>query len=148
MGNKKMQVTVKQGAGFKTECRAGKHTLFIDQPTETGGTDAGPTPLDYQLMALGGCIAAVGRIIASQRKLALRGIEVALEGELDTSRLLGKTTSNRAGFVGITARVKIDADLPQAEKEKLVHEIEERCPVSDNLANVTPIQVVLADQPR
>ena len=145
MATKKMQVTVKQGAGFKTECSAGKHMLIIDQPAEAGGTDAGPTPLDYQLIALGGCVAAIGRIIASQRRLVIRGIEVALEGELDTSRLLGKVSPNRVGFAGITARVKIDADLTPVEKEKLLHDIEERCPVSDNLKNITQIDITLAD---
>ena len=145
MATKKVQVTLKQSAGFKTECYAGKHTLIIDQPVEAGGTGAGPTPLDYQLIALGGCIAAIGRIIASQRRLVIRSIEVALEGELDTSRLLGKASPNRVGFAGITARVKIDTDLTPSEKEKLVKEIEERCPVSDNLKNITPINVMLAD---
>ena len=81
MATKKVRVEIKQGAGFRTECRSGKHTVIIDQPATAGGTDAGPTPLDYQLMALGGCIAAVGRIIASQQRLAIRGIEVVAEGE-------------------------------------------------------------------
>jgi len=144
MAIKKAQVEVKQGAGFRTECRAGKHTMIIDQPAVAGGTDAGPTPLDYQLMALGGCITAIGRIIASQRRLAIRGIEVVVEGELDTDRLLGKASPNRVGFAAITAHVKIDADLTPAEKEKLLHEIDGRCPISDSLTGATPVNVVLA----
>ena len=145
MATKKVQIEIKQGAGFRTECRSGRHTMIIDQPAAAGGTDAGPTPLDYQLMALGGCIAAIGRIIASQRRLAIRSIEVVVEGELDTDRLLGKASPNRVGFAGITVRAKIDADLTPSEKEKLVKEIDERCPVSDNLKNTTPINVMLAD---
>jgi putative redox protein len=145
MAAKKVQVTIKQGAGFRTECRAGRHTLIIDQPADAGGTDAGPTPLDYQLIALGGCIAAIGRIVANQRRLAIRGIEVAVEGELDTNRLLGKPSPNRVGYAAITARVKIDADLTPTEKEKFLHEIDERCPISENLQNATPVSVTLAD---
>ena len=120
MPTKIVQVEIKQGSGFKTECRAGKHLVVIDQPAPAGGTDAGPTPLDVQLMVLGGCVAAIGRIIANQRKLAVRGIEVAVEGEIDTDGLLGKPTDKRVGFSAITARVKIDADMTSAEKEKFL----------------------------
>ena len=144
MSAKKIMVEVKQGAGFRTECKAGKHTVIIDQPASGGGTDAGPTPLEVQLMALGGCVAAIGRIIAMQRKIALRGIEISIEGELDTDRLLGKHSDKRAGFSSIAARAKIDADLSPAEKETFLHAIEERCPVSDNLANATPVSITLA----
>ena len=143
MAAKKVQVEIKQGAGFRTECRAGKHVVVIDQPVAAGGTDVGPTPLDYQLIALGGCIAAIGRIIANQRRLPIRGISVTVAGDLDTDRLLGRASPNRVGYAAITARVEIDADLTPAEKEKLVHEIDKRCPISDNLKNLTTVNVVL-----
>ena len=143
MPAKSLLVEIKQGAGFRTECRAGKHVVIIDQPAPAGGTDAGPTPLDVQLMALGGCITAIGRIIANQRKLAVRGIEVTVEGEIDTDGLLGKPSDKRVGFTAITARVKIDADMSSAEKEKFLHDIDARCPISENLQNATPVNVVL-----
>jgi uncharacterized OsmC-like protein len=95
-------------------------------------------------MALGGCVAAIGRIIANQRKLPVRDLEVSVEGDLDTDGLLGKPTGKRVGFSAITARVKIDADMSAAEKEKLLHEIDERCPISENLKNITPVSIVLA----
>ena len=143
MPAKKVKVEVIQGANFKTECRAGKHRVIIDQPVNAGGTDAGPTPLDIQLMALGGCIAAIGRVVAMQRHLNVRGFEVLLEGELDTDGLLGKLADKRVGFSAITARVKIDSDLGRAEQQKLLAEIEKRCPISDNLQNSTPVEVEL-----
>jgi putative redox protein len=144
MPAKKVQVEIRQGQGFRTECRAGKHVVIIDQPAPAGGTDAGPTPLDVQLMALGGCVAAIGRIIANQRKLAVRGLEVSIEGDIDTDGLLGKASASRVGFSAITARVKIDADMSAAEKEQLLHDIDVRCPISENLQNATPVSMVLA----
>jgi len=67
-----------------------------------------------------------------------------VEGELDTRRLLGRPSPDRVGYKSLTARVKIDCDLPREEQEKLLHEIDARCPISDNLLNVTPIHVTLA----
>jgi len=144
MPSKNVHVEINQANSFKTDCVAGRHTVVIDQPVAAGGTDAGPTPLDYQLFALGGCIAAIGRIIVNQRKLPVRGFRVSVTGELNTDRLLGKPVSARVGFSAIQATVSIDADMTPAEKEKLLHEIDERCPISDNLQNATAVTVKLA----
>jgi putative redox protein len=47
-------VTVHGGAvGLKQEISVGKHRLIADEPVEGGGTDAGPTPYDHLLIALG-----------------------------------------------------------------------------------------------
>jgi len=145
MAAKKVLVEVRQGEAFKTECTAGKHTVIVDQPAAAGGTDEGPTPLDYQLISLAACIAAVGRIIANQRRLPIRGIRVSVEGELNTDRLLGKATQDRAGFSSFKAAVVIDADLSLEEKAKLVHEIDDRCPISDNLKNPARVAIALAE---
>ena len=140
---KKLKVELKQGAGFTTECRAGKHVLHIDQPAAAGGADTGPTPLEAQLIAMGACLTAIGRIAANQRRLPVRAIEVEVEGDIDTDALLGKPTSARVGFSSIVARVTIDADLSPEEKAALLHDIDARCPISDNLNNPTAVQVVL-----
>lgn len=144
MAVKKVQVEVKIGEQFKTECRAGKHLVIVDQPVQGGGSDAGPTPLDIQLMALGACIAAIGRITAMQRRLAVRGITVALEAEIDTDGLLGKPTRARVGFSSIKASVRVDGDLSIAEKTKFLHDVDARCPISDILKNAVPVSISLA----
>jgi putative redox protein len=41
------------GAGLKQEILVGKHRVVADEPEEGGGADAGPTPYDYVLAALG-----------------------------------------------------------------------------------------------
>jgi len=144
MPAKTIQVELEQIHSFRTEGRAGKHTVIIDQPAAAGGTDAGPTPLDYQLIALGGCLAAIGRIIANQRRLPIRGFRVTVTGEINTDRLLGKPATTRVGFSAIQASVSVDADLTTEEKEKLLREIDERCPISENLQAPTPVTIKLA----
>ncbi len=87
---------------------------------------------------------AVGRIIANQRHLPVRSIRVSVEGELNTDRLLGKAAQDRVGFSSIRAVVEIDADLSREEKARLLQEIDDRCPISDNLKNPTPVAIALA----
>lgn len=141
MAVKKVQVEVKQGEGFRTECKAGNHVVIIDQPAP-GGTDGGPSPLEVQLMALGGCIAAIGRIVAKQKKLTVRGFEIALEADIDTEGLLGRP-GKRVGFSAINVHVKIDADMSETEKAQYLHEVDSRCPISDILQHATPVSVTL-----
>jgi putative redox protein len=47
-------VTVRGGVGsFAQDVVVGRHHLTADEPAEAGGTDAGPSPYDYLLVALG-----------------------------------------------------------------------------------------------
>jgi uncharacterized OsmC-like protein len=143
MPKKNVVVHLTQKDGFKIECKAGKHILYIDQPAEGGGSDAGPTPLDFQLMALGGCFATIAKIIALQRKLKIHGIELTVEGEINTDKLLGKSSPERTGFKKITVHVKIASDMTAEEKEQFIHEVDQRCPISDSLQNQTEISFML-----
>ena len=136
---KKVEIRATMGADMKIECNAGQHTVLIDQPKSGGGTDTGPTPLQYLFCALAGCIGSIARIAAHQKKIALRGMEVTVSGELDVETLLGKAKVNRAGFGGITVRVKIDADLTDEDKTEFLREVDERCPVSDNIRHLTTV---------
>lgn len=40
-------------SGFAQEILAGRHRLTVDEPLAAGGADAGPTPYDLILAALG-----------------------------------------------------------------------------------------------
>jgi putative redox protein len=47
-------VVIRGGAsGFAQEVVAGSHRLAADEPVAAGGTDTGPSPYDYLLVALG-----------------------------------------------------------------------------------------------
>ncbi len=141
---KKVEVRATLGPSMKMECRAGQHVVFIDQPRPAGGTDAGPTPLEYLMCSLAGCIGSIGRIVAHQKKIALRGMEITVGGDLDVDTLLGKSKQNRAGFGTIAVRVTIDADLTDEQKREFLKEVDERCPVSDNLKLGTRVTTELA----
>lgn len=120
------------------------HKIVIDQPVNAGGGDSGPTPLELMFAALAGCIGSIGRIVAMQKRIDLKGMDIKVEGELDTDGLLGKPIDGRVGFEGITITVDVDADMTDEEKIAFLHEVDARCPVSENLLNSTPVKVALA----
>jgi putative redox protein len=142
---KKVEAIARLGPGFKIEVKIREHSLIVDQPKASGGNDQGPTPLEYLMLSLAGCIGAIGRIIANQRKLPVRSMDIAVEGDIDVDVLLGKSEEPRAGFTAIRARVKIDADMTVEEKRKFLHDIDLRCPISDNIARPTPVSLVVEE---
>jgi putative redox protein len=138
---KTISITAKLDEKFKVEVKAGDRIMYVDQPKAAGGTDAGPNPLEYFFTSLAGCIATAARIIANQKRITLSGMEMKVEGEFDTETLLGKSTENRAGMTGIKVSLNIDSDMSTEEKNAFAKEIENRCPISDNIANTTPLTI-------
>lgn len=144
MAQKSVVVESKLGDKFLIESDIRGHKVVIDQPANAGGTDTGPTPLELMLASLAGCIGTIGRIVAMQKRIELRGMEIKVEGPLDVDGLLGKPIDGRVGFEGFTITVDVDADMTDEEKNTFIHEVDARCPVSENLLNATPITVKLA----
>ena len=116
---------------------------MVDQPVASGGTDLGPTPLEFLFISLASCIMTIGYIIAMQRQLPVRKIEVHIEGDFDTDIFLGKSTKTRAGFSDIRVQTKIDADMSQEEKLKFLMDVDARCPISDNIHSLTLIKFMV-----
>jgi putative redox protein len=138
---KTISIEAKLDEKFKVEVKVGDRIICVDQPKAAGGTDAGPNPLEYFFTSLAGCIATAARIIANQKRIKLNGMDMKVEGEFDTEILLGKSTENRAGMTGIKVALTIDSDMSKEEKNAFIKEIESRCPVSDNIANTTPLTI-------
>lgn len=140
-----IKVGAEMGTGFSTKINCA-HPFVIDQPKQAGGNNEGPNPLEVFLATLPACICAIGRIIANQRKINLRGIDVEAEGDIDKDFLLGKATQGRAGFTEIRSYVNIDADMTKEEKEEFLNEIAARCPIADNMAQNTVLKPVVTEQ--
>ncbi len=139
-----MKVSAEMGTSFATQINC-SHPFVIDQPKMAGGNDEGPNPLEIFLSSLPACICAIGRIIANQRRIDLRGISVEVQGDIDKDFLLGKTTEGRAGFTELRTFVDIDADMSIEEKETFLNEIAVRCPIADNIAQTSVIKPVVVE---
>ena len=60
-----------------------------DHPPVLTGSDAGPTPVEYLLVALGSCLTAGIGNIAAVRGVTLSSVEAVVEGDIDLSGILG-----------------------------------------------------------
>lgn len=143
MAMKTLRATGHMGAGMTIEITCGEHKVYMDQPKNAGGADLGPAPPELILAAYAGCVGSIGRIIAFQEKITLRGMTFVVEADYDPDRLLGRKTEARPGFQEMRLKVNIDADLDDETKQAFLDKIEQRCPVGDNLINSTKLITLL-----
>lgn len=139
MSLKTLRATGHMGAGMTIEIMCGEHKVYMDQPKNAGGADLGPAPPELILAAYAGCVGSLGRIMAHQEKINLRGMRFEVEADYNPARLLGRESTDRTGFQEVRLKVEIDADLDDAAKQDFLGRIEARCPILDNLANETPV---------
>ena len=137
MAVKTIQVQGELDSSMKIAVNCGNHQLIMDQPKGAGGQDSGPTPLEAMLATIAGCFGTVGRIIAHQQKLPLSGMQFSIEADYDPAVLLGKPSEARAGFSEVRVKVDIQGDMDDSTKQSLLEQIEQRCPIADNLLRGT-----------
>ena len=137
--SKVISVSTSMKAGAQVHADIRGHKVTIDQPKQAGGTDEGPTPLEFFLFSLAGCIQSIARIAATQQKIEMRSIDIDVEATLNPAGLLGKETEDRVGFQTITVKAQIDADLTDAEKTEFLDAVCDRCPLHDNIRLATVV---------
>jgi len=127
----------------KTVVKARGFEIIIDEPESLGGTNEGANPVEYMLAAFCGCINVMGHVIAKEMEFELRSLKIKMCGNLNPQRLFGSSFEERAGYKGINVSIAPDSDAPIEILEEWMAKIENRCPVSDNLSNKTPINLLL-----
>lgn len=115
--------------------------IVIDEPPALGGTDHGANPVEYLLASYAGCLNVMGHLIASELDFKLDKLEIEVKGNLNPDRLFGKSFTERAGFKNIQVSLKPFADVSPELLGKWIQEVENRCPINDNLLNKTPIEL-------
>jgi uncharacterized OsmC-like protein len=113
----------------------------IDHPLQFAAKDNGITPVEYVLVALGGCITAGIAAVAQQREIQLRSVRATVAAEMDLHGILGADPDVRNGFSGVKVTYQIDADATRQEIEALVAQSQKRSAVYDILTNPTNVTV-------
>jgi len=144
----RMAVSGESDGDSKFLAHARDHELVMDDPEEMGGDDEGAMPVEYLLAAWAGCLNATVRAVAPDFDLEVEGVAVDVAGEFDPRKHLGHAEEPRAGYQGVEAEVDVDfaGDVDDDTLAEFTAAVEERCPVSDNLANVTPTDVTLQQE--
>jgi uncharacterized OsmC-like protein len=123
----------------KTRVSTRDFEFVVDEPATLGGSDEGPNPVEYLLGALAGCMNVVAHQVAREMELDVRDLEIEIDGDLDPAKFMGKSDESRAGYQEVRVDISADVDATDERIQTWLSAVEERCPVSDNMGNETPI---------
>lgn len=115
--------------------------IFMDEPEELGGMNGAPNPLDFILAAQGGCLNYMTFFIAKEMGIPIEGTEITITGNLDPAKFAGTDMDVRAGYQDINVNICVKSSASAEDLAKLKAAVEQRCPVSDNITNATPVRI-------
>lgn len=126
-------VTADIGRGhYRSRIEARTHAFDLDEPASVGGTDAGPTPYEVLLGALGGCTAMTLRMYADRKRWPLEGVRVRLRQahahELDCEAC----ETADVGPHHVERDIELEGPLTDEQRRRLL-QIADRCPVKQTL---------------
>jgi len=138
------RATVKDfyGAGQEDDTREAM-VFHMDEPPVLLGNNKGANPVEYLLVALSGCLTTSLIAHGSAKGIEIKGVESRYEGDLDLRGFLGISEDVKVGYQNIRVFFKIDADIPEAQKEELVKMAQKYSPVFNTVFNQTPVSVQL-----
>lgn len=114
--------------GFHTDFVARSHTLAGDEPVSFGGTDSGPTPYEFLLMALGGCTVMTLRLYADRKKWPLEQATVSVRQARPHEPDCETCESDAVGVERIERKIELVGPLSDDQRSRLM-KVADRCPV-------------------
>ena len=112
----------------------------IDEPELFGGTNQAPSPVDYLLSSIAGCIAAIGTYMAGEMGFEIRRLEVSIDGLINSDCFFGRSDQTRSGFQEIAISLDMDSSASVEQLTEWKRQLPIRCPVLDNL--LRPVKII------
>jgi putative redox protein len=124
-----IRASARRRDGYAHDVEVDGHSFVVDEPTEDGGTNAGPSPRRLVAAALASCTAITIEMYAGRKGWDLGHVEVDVETE---------TTSS--GSRSFSVRITVERDLTEEQLERVLV-IAGKCPVHRMLASETPVSI-------
>lgn len=131
------------GGKYRQHVKAGHHRSLADEPQSAGGADAGPSPYELLLSALGACTAMTLRMYADLKKLPLAHVSVALRHEKIHAEACEHCDTKEGKIDRIERVVTLEGDLTEEQRKRLL-EIANKCPVHRTLHSEVWVPTSLA----
>ena len=125
-----MKVVARRHEGFAHEVEIeGGHTLVVDEPLATGGTDTGPSPTRLVAAGLASCVAVTVEMYAERKGWDVGAVEVGVDAEYE-----GHAPRSFA------VTLHLPAELSDEQRKRLLV-IAGKCPVHKLLVGETPVTI-------
>jgi putative redox protein len=130
--------------GFRTEIRAGTHSLLADEPTSVGGEDAGPSPYGLLSAALAACTSMTLQMYARHKRIPLEEAAVTVAHDKIHASDCEECETLDGRVDCFDRRIRLTGPLDAAQRERML-QIADRCPVHRTLHAEVAVRSRLED---
>lgn len=119
------------GTAYQTNIETAVASLTGDEPVESGGDSAGPSPYELLLASLGHCTVLTMILYARRKEWQIDHVSVrgTFERIITGDPVNGRTRTER-----ITQEINLSGPLSEEQRARIL-EIAHKCPVHRTLAN-------------
>ena len=112
----------RENGSLKHEIAMGDHQVVADEPSDSGGTDEGPSPQELLAASLASCTAITIEMYANRKGWDIGDIAVDVDYE----------PAQRGSPTKFSMKVMLPKELPEEQRERLM-QIAAKCPVHRTL---------------
>jgi uncharacterized OsmC-like protein len=132
-----LEVQVRHLGDVQFEVKARQHTIYCDQPEDSGGYDEGMTPPELLLGSVGACAGHYAVQYLKIRNLPADGLNV---------RVTAEKALNPARLSEIDIAVNYPHELSPKDRDGVLKAVH-KCLIHNTLSNPPRIRVELEDRP-
>ncbi len=126
-----MLVVARRREGYAHDVEIeGGHSLLIDEPSSSGGTDLGPSPTRVLAASLASCTAITMEMYAQRKEWPLEDVEVRVQTQYE-----GPVPTR------FDVTLRLPKELSEDQQERL-KKIAARCPVHKALRSETEVSII------
>ena len=122
--------TVLSNKNYAAESKIRNHFVVTDVPVSDGGEDTAPTPLEYLLTAIGGCVAITLRMYAARRSWDV--------GEITVN--VFQLKDEQGSY--LTEEISFENDITEDQRKRLLV-FAGKCPVARMVKGETRIESLI-----
>ena len=130
MDNNTNSKVVLTNRNYLAEAKMRSHFAVIDEPIAFGGDDNAPTPVEYILTAIGGCVAITLRMYSERKGWELGEITVNV------------TQNNDENGSFLLEEISFEKEIKDEQRTKLL-EIAGKCPVARMVKGETIVENII-----
>ncbi len=140
-----MAITVRSGTNLQVEISDGTHLLVADEPKPVGD-DAGPSPYDLLLAALGACKVMTLHMYARRKGWPLQSVETRLSTRKVHAADFETCEDDPNARIDLIEReLVLRGELDDEQRARLI-EIADKCPVHRSLTGEIVVETRVTEQ--
>ncbi|MFT5734894.1 MAG: putative redox protein [Planctomycetota bacterium] len=104
-------------------------TIQLDEPTDDGGENSGPNPMQFFAASLAGCQNEQAQVVAEELGVSIQGIEIDLEIDLDLAGFMGMAEHSDGSYKQARLAAVVRGDLTAEQVNEMGQRVDRRCPI-------------------